>query len=90
MLTPDEFIKEHLPHLNSSNEVDSIDLRYAMSEYAQYVTSQQTKPLIEEYTKLSYKYADKYSPIQYESGEFKGKEETFDKVIEDLKGLLND
>ena len=47
------------------------------------------KKLIEEYTKLSYKYADKYSPIEYESGEFKGKEEAFDKVIEDLKGLLN-
>jgi hypothetical protein len=53
MLTPDEFIKEHLPHLNSSNEVDSIDLRYAMSEYAQYVTSQQTKPLIEEFVKFA-------------------------------------
>ena len=51
---------------------------------------EQIQKLIEEYTKLSYKYADKYSPIEYESGEFKGKEETFDKVIEDLKGLLND
>ena len=45
--------------------------------------------LIDEYTKLSYKYADKYSPIDFEAGEFKGKEIAFDKVIEDLTQLLN-
>jgi regulator of sigma D len=90
MLNAYEYIKQELPHLSSQDQIDPVDLQYAMQEYAQYITAQQVKPLIEEYTKQSYKFADKYSPIEYESGEFKGKEEALDQVIEDLKQLLND